>query len=87
MAEDRCVWKKEEIENLLDFIYNTEGYEILDNTHQRNYELYEGVSNQLLTRGFEKTVKQCRTKFKSLKQEYYKHEKLRAKSGGLLVLL
>lgn len=83
MAEaGRCVWKDEEISSLLSFVLEQQGYAILDDKRQKNAELYKGTEALMKERGYDKTWKQCRGKFKLLKKDYNNIYKVQAAKSG-----
>lgn len=58
-----------------------EGYGILDSKCERNSDLYESLADEL-KRGFTKSGKQCRIKFKALKTTFVAEKlKTSGKSG------
>ena len=82
MADDKCSWSADEIETMLEFIIQKEGYKILDSKRQRNSDLYESVSQDMNGRRYTKTAQQCRTKFEALKSQFLEHKRKTVNKSG-----
>lgn len=67
---------------MLSIIKNKEILRLLDGKRYRNGDIFKIVEEELKKRGFQKTVLQIRTKFKTLKAAYYKVKRHNNTSGA-----
>ncbi|KAK7888843.1 hypothetical protein WMY93_024403 [Mugilogobius chulae] len=74
-------WAKEEVECLIEIWADEHICAQLSSTH-KNAEIYSIFSKQMRERGYLRSVEQCRTKTKKLRQQYIKIRDALSKTGS-----
>ena len=82
MADDKCSWSADEIETMLDFISQKEGYNILDSRRQQNNDLYKSVSKDMAERSYNKDRKAVLDKVQSPQAQFLKHKRKSVNKSG-----
>lgn len=78
----RNLWKEKEIEMMILLIKENHILKLMDSKIKRNKTIFTAIEKEMKERGFYKTSEQIRTKFKSLKSEYYKTKRNNNTSGA-----
>uniref|UniRef100_A0A3B4BAC8 Myb/SANT-like DNA-binding domain-containing protein n=1 Tax=Periophthalmus magnuspinnatus TaxID=409849 RepID=A0A3B4BAC8_9GOBI len=74
-------WSEEEVKALIEIWSDENICQLLVTTHKNN-EVYKLISEKMKAVGFPRTVGQCRTKVKKLRQQYIKIRDMLRKSGS-----
>ncbi|KAK7898742.1 hypothetical protein WMY93_019595 [Mugilogobius chulae] len=74
-------WSEEEVKALIDIWSDENISQLLVTTHKNN-EVFKLISEKMEALGFIRTVVQCRTKVKKLRQQYIKIRDMLRKSGS-----
>ncbi|KAM6991405.1 uncharacterized protein RBU47_015899 [Passerculus sandwichensis] len=84
----RSPWTQAEVDGLLSLVEDSgEAALLMASTSRPNEALWREVCQGLAAAGYERTVAQCRTKWKALKQAFHSERQRRRRAGVLSALL